>query len=77
MKLVPVNRDKIARMSIEFLVKFEIGQVHFLEGASFLTELEEELLSFPRGKHDDQVDSISLALANAQGGYDSTFAWVE
>jgi hypothetical protein len=31
------------------------------EGAPWLTDYEDELLSFPRGKHDDQVDTASIA----------------
>jgi phage terminase large subunit-like protein len=39
--------------------KFEAGLVLFPKGALFLPELEAELLAFPQGKTDDQVDSIS------------------
>jgi len=42
-------------------------QVLFPRGAPFLPELEAELLAFPRGKTDDQVDSISQALAYKPG----------
>jgi predicted phage terminase large subunit-like protein len=52
------------------------GLVLFPEGAPFLPELEMELLSFPQAKHDDQVDSISQALAHNSSGYDSTMSWV-
>jgi phage terminase large subunit-like protein len=37
--------------------------VIFPKGAAFLPELERELLSFPQSKTDDQVDSITQALA--------------
>jgi phage terminase large subunit-like protein len=37
--------------------------------ASWLEDLENELFSFPRGRHDDQVDSISQALAFEISGY--------
>jgi phage terminase large subunit-like protein len=30
----------------------------------------------PGGRHDDQVDSISQALAEGASGYDPTFSWV-
>ena len=43
--------------------KFEAGRVYFPRNAPFLPELEAELLTFPQGKHDDQVDSITQALA--------------
>jgi len=45
--------------------KFEAGQVFLPEQASWLADLESELFAFPGGKHDDQCDSISQALLNA------------
>ena len=42
--------------------QFESGAVHFPQTASWLDELLGELLAFPRGRHDDQVDSITQAL---------------
>lgn len=47
----------------------------FPKGALFLPELEAELLTFPQGKTDDQVDSISQALSFTLG-YDTTMSWV-
>lgn len=41
---------------------FEKGQVYFPEGARWLPELIHELTTFPRGRHDDQVDAMSQAL---------------
>ena len=61
MRLVPVERDKIGRLYIN-QAKFERGDVSFPMGAHFLPALETELLTFPQGKTDDQVDSISQAL---------------
>ena len=46
------------------------GYVASPKGASFLPELEAELLMFPQGKTDDQVDSISQALAYKGSTYD-------
>jgi predicted phage terminase large subunit-like protein len=59
--------DKVARMSIQS-AKFEAGLVHLPESASWLAELEAELFSFPGSRHDDQIDSISKALARANVG---------
>ena len=59
--LVPIEHDKEGRLYVQ-QAKFEAGLVHFPKGAAFLPELEAELLSFPNGKTDDQVDSISQAL---------------
>jgi predicted phage terminase large subunit-like protein len=74
-RLIPVDRDKRGRLYVE-QAKFEAGLVLFPRGAAFLGELEIELLRFPQGKHDDQVDSISQALAHGDSGYDSTMSWV-
>jgi predicted phage terminase large subunit-like protein len=67
--------NKLARMSIQS-AKFEARQVFFPKTASWLAALEAELFSFPGGRHDDQIDSVSQALANITGGYDSTLSWV-
>ena len=49
-------------MSIQS-AKFESGQVLLPEAASWLDALETELFSFPGGRYDDQIDSISQALS--------------
>ncbi len=69
------ERDKVTRMSVQS-GKFECGQVWFPNSASWLSDLEMELFSFPNGRHDDQVDSISQALAHHGTGYDGTLFWV-
>ena len=61
-KPVPVERDKQGRLFVH-QAKFEDGLVLFPRKAPFLAELETELLTFPQGKHDDQVDSLSQALS--------------
>jgi predicted phage terminase large subunit-like protein len=73
-RLVPVERDKIGRLYVH-QAKFEAGQVLFPKGATFLPELEAELLAFPQSKNDDQVDSISQALSFTSE-YDATMSWV-
>jgi predicted phage terminase large subunit-like protein len=72
---VAVERDKVTRLYVQ-AAKFEAGHVHFPKSAPYLPELEAELLTFPQGKHDDQVDSITQALAFKAFGYDSTLEWV-
>lgn len=74
-RAVPVEGDKVTRLFVQ-QAKFEAGLVHFPRNAAFLPELEAELLSFPNGKTDDIVDSISQALANGIGGYDTSYNWV-
>ncbi|MGZ9111343.1 MAG: phage terminase large subunit [Rhodoplanes sp.] len=73
-RLVPIERDKIGRLYVN-QAKFEAGLVLFPRHAPFLPELEAELLAFPQGKTDDQVDSISQALSH-QTGWDPTLSWV-
>jgi len=44
----------------------EAGKVLLPENAPWLTDLEDELLHFPVGRHDDIVDALVLALYKAQ-----------
>jgi predicted phage terminase large subunit-like protein len=53
--------DKVTRMSAQS-AKIEGGQVYLPKQAPWLGDLQTELLQFPRGRHDDQVDSISQFL---------------
>ena len=41
---------------------FEAGKVYLPQGAEWLDEFLQEMLRFPGGKHDDQVDSVVLLL---------------
>ncbi len=59
---VTPEQSKEARASVQS-AKFESGRVYFPKQAPWLSELEAELLAFPGGRHDDQVDSITQALA--------------
>jgi len=54
--------DKTTRLEAQ-AVWFANGLVHFPKKALWLDDLMAELLAFPGVKHDDQVDSISQALA--------------
>ncbi len=74
-KPIPIDHDKRGRLYVQ-QAKFEAGLVLFPKGASFLPELEAELLIFPQGRTDDQVDSISQALAYQMSSYDSSLSWV-
>lgn len=48
---------------------FSAGMVHFPEGAPWLHDYTEELVSFPDAAHDDSVDSTSQAIIwYSQGG---------
>jgi phage terminase large subunit-like protein len=53
--------DKVSRLySTQAL--FEARSVLFPSKAWWLSDLISELLAFPSGRHDDQVDSLSQAL---------------
>jgi predicted phage terminase large subunit-like protein len=53
--------DKEARFLAQS-ARFEAGQVHVPHDAPWLATWLDELLAFPNGRHDDQVDSTSQAL---------------
>jgi predicted phage terminase large subunit-like protein len=53
--------SKVDRMAAQS-AKIEAGQVHLPNSAPWLGEFLTELLSFPYGRHDDQVDSVSQFL---------------
>ena len=50
--------DKVERMAAQS-ARFEAGQVHILNNAPWRAEFLAELLAFPNGRHDDQVDSVN------------------
>ncbi len=57
-KELRADRDKVARaLTISAMVDSEM--VFFLENATWLDEFEKELLQFPNGNHDDQVDAFA------------------
>lgn len=58
----PKGDDKVSR-AMAAAVRFEGRTVWFPMGDSFMPILEEELLTFPAGAHDDMVDVISDACA--------------
>lgn len=61
--IVPIKPqfDKITRFA-KHTVLFETGRIFICREASWRLCLEQELLSFPKSKNDDQVDCISQAL---------------
>lgn len=57
----PVGKgDKVARASTPS-VWFENGKVYFRKFAAWVSDVESELMLFPRGAHDDIVDVCSMA----------------
>lgn len=64
---VAATQSKEARAHIE-TPKFESGRVWLPQSAPWLSTFVAELLAFPAGRHDDQVDSVVHALAYKQRG---------
>jgi len=54
-------------MSIQS-ANFEAGLVHLPENAPWLADFEAELFAFPGSRYDDQIDSVSQALAHTFRG---------
>ncbi len=63
MPIIAINpeADKVTRMSAQS-AKIESGQVHLPERATWLADFQTEIMQFPLGRHDDQVDSVSQLL---------------
>lgn len=59
--IVP-HQDKVTRMFTQS-ARIEAGNVLIPEAAPWLDDFRTEILQFPRGRHDDQVDSVSQYLS--------------
>ncbi len=57
--------DKLTRMEAH-TATLEAGYVHLPEAAAWLADFQTEMLLFPRGSHDDQVDSVSQFLTRVK-----------
>jgi len=42
--------------------RMQLKKVYFDKNAPYWTELQKEMLHFPAGKHDDQIDSLAWAV---------------
>lgn len=65
--------DKVTRAG-PISVMYENGMVYHRSAAPWLDDLEAELLSFPNGTHDDQVDT--LAYAGREAGTAELQVWI-
>jgi predicted phage terminase large subunit-like protein len=61
-----VEGDKVMRFTAQ-AAQFFGGSVYLQEDAPWTGDLVAELLGFPNMRHDDQVDSVSQALAAIEG----------
>ncbi len=68
--------DKVMRMHAESPT-IENGFVLLPETAAWLADYLAEFLAFPKGRHDDQVDSTAQALAWAKRGRGGAKGWLE
>ena len=64
---LPIERDKTGRLYVHQAEIRGWSRALPEDRAHFLPELEAELLTFPQGKNDDQVDSLSQALSYTPG----------
>jgi predicted phage terminase large subunit-like protein len=64
---VRAEKDKEAR-ALPATARMEQGRVWFPAKASWLRDIEEELLAFPAGRHDDFVDTLAYAVAQSAKG---------
>jgi len=60
------DRDKFSR-ALPLGAKMESAQVFFNRNALWYSDLERELLQFPVGEHDDQVDALAYAVTETIG----------
>ncbi len=54
--------DKLTRVSLQ-VEKFENRRVFFPREAPWLADLQDEVVAFPNGRYDDQVDALIQGLA--------------
>ena len=66
-ELVP-DKDKVAR-AMPATAALEGGRVLLPQAAPWLRDFIDEILSFPVGAHDDQVDVLSYAVDVMRRGY--------
>ena len=67
--------SKVDRMAAQS-AKIEAGHVRLPKNAPWLGDFLNELLSFPNGRHDDQVDSVSQSLRWLQNAHFHEIPWV-
>ena len=65
-KALTPDKDKFSR-ALPLGAKMENAQVFFNRNALWYSDLERELLQFPVGEHDDQVDALAYAVTETIG----------
>jgi predicted phage terminase large subunit-like protein len=72
---VEADKDKLSR-ALPLAARYEVHAVFHPTEADWLEEWEQELIDFPNGKHDDQVDTggyAAVALVKRIGGKPKVF----
>lgn len=64
-KELRADKDKVSR-ALPLAARMESGDLYLRQGATWLPEVERELMSFPVGHHDDIVDAIGYGVISAQ-----------
>ena len=64
-KELRADRDKVSR-ALPLAARMESGNVWFPNDSLWYADLEKELLTFPVGEHDDQVDALAYAVLEVQ-----------
>ena len=59
--LKKADKSKTAK-TVPALFGVENGTIYFLKNVDWLIEFEKELVSFPSGTHDDQIDALNMYL---------------
>ncbi len=60
------DKDKFSR-ALPLSAKMENGLVHFSNDSLWYSDLEKEMLQFPAGEHDDQVDALAYGILQITG----------
>jgi predicted phage terminase large subunit-like protein len=72
--VIPVKADRDKRARAEAVTPmFEASKVFFPADVSWRRSLEDELALFPTGAHDDQVDSMTMALNYLREGMSNSY----
>lgn len=61
MRPLTPDKDKVTRAAPAAALMAD-GRLHFVDGTPWRVDLVDELLSFPAGKHDDQVDTLAYGV---------------
>lgn len=71
---IKVDTDKVSRAQCVTPL-IEAGKVFLPEGAPWVNDFIDELAAFPKGAHDDCVDSLTQALNHLRRKPVETVAW--